>query len=705
MARYLLIAEKPSLSKAIKEAYESLSAPGFKADFFALHGHFMEAKEPDEYKDEWGKPWRKEVLPMIPDAFKYNVKSDCRTDYKKLKDLITNGNYDALVNCCDAGREGEAIFWTLINTMNVGKHKVLRLWAQDTTVETLGKALMDLLDYDKNVDLVNLRDSSLCRIEFDWLVGMNLSRATMLATRTKASVGRVKSPTLNIVVQRDLEIANFVPKDYFEVVGHFDGYKGTWFNPKTKETSFSDKAKAEALVKSCGKTGTITEVKKEKVVTNAPAPYSLAELQKEANRAFGFTASQTLDLAQSLYETHKILSYPRTESRALSTALAKEIPDLLKALKDVPEVQKQIALILSEPDRIKKVCSSKKYVDNKKVTDHHAIINTKVKPNLSKLSDNERKLFILVIKKFVAIFLDPYVTNKTTIITDVDKNQFKTTGSVVADLGFKELYKGDKAEKEDEELLPDVKKGDVVGVKKMQIVSKQTTPPSYYTDAELIQAMQHAGKFVDDEKMKEVLDDAKGIGTSATRAGIIDDLIKKEFLYRNKKTIRATEFGISTIKSLEGKNVISPALTAEWEEKLQSIENGTITANDFKDDMESYIHDETSAHLMLNKSGYSGSNNREVIGKCPKCGKDVVMTAKYVMCSTYKKPDEGNCDFITGIVISGTKVPKTEFKKILEGKPTKKMKFKSAKTGKPFEAMLKFDDVDGKIKFVFDNNK
>ena len=703
MAKYLLIAEKPSLSKAIKEAYESLSNPGFKADFFALHGHFMEAKEPDEYSDEWGKPWRKEVLPMIPDTFKYNVKSDCKTDYKKLKDLITNGNYDALVNCCDAGREGEAIFWTLINTMKVTNHKVLRLWAQDTTVETLGKALMDLLDYDKNVDLVNLRDSSLCRIEFDWLVGMNLSRATMLATRTKASVGRVKSPTLNIVVQRDLEIANFVPKDYFEVVGHFDDYKGTWFDPKTKETSFSDKAKAEALVKSCGKTGTITEVKKEKVVTNAPAPYSLAELQKEANRAFGFTASQTLDLAQSLYETHKILSYPRTESRALSTALAKEIPDLLKALKDVPEVQKQIALILSEPDRIKKVCGSKKYVDNKKVTDHHAIINTKVKPNLNKLSDNERKLFILVIKKFVAIFLDPYVTNKTTIITDVDKNKFKTTGSVVADLGFKELYKGDKAEKEDEELLPDVKKGDVVGVKKMQIVAKQTTPPSYYTDAELIQAMQHAGKFVDDEKMKEVLDDAKGIGTSATRAGIIDDLIKKEFLYRNKKTIRATEFGIATIKSLEGKNVISPALTAEWEEKLQNIENGNITVADFKDDMESYIKDETDAHLMLNKSGYSGSSNREVIGKCPKCGKDVVMTAKYVMCSTYKKPDEVDCDFITGIVISGTKVPKTEFKKILEGKPTKKMKFKSMKTGKQFEAILKFDDVDGKIKFVFDN--
>ena len=698
MPKYLLIAEKPSLCKAIKEAYDSLKKPGFNADFFALHGHFMEAKEPDEYKDEWGKPWRKDVLPMIPDTFKYNVKSDCRSDYKKLKELIATGKYDALVNCCDAGREGEAIFWTLINSMKISpRPKVLRLWAQDTTVETLGKALMGLLDYDSNEDLVNLRDSSLCRIEFDWLVGMNLSRATMMATHTKASVGRVKSPTLNIVVQRDLEIANFVPKDYYEVLGHFDQYKGSWFNPKTKETSFSDKAKAEALIAKCGKSGTIVDVKKEKVVTNAPAPYSLAELQKEANKAFGFTASQTLDLAQSLYETHKILSYPRTESRALSTALAKEIPDLLKALRDVPEVKKQVELILAEPERIKKVCASKKYVDNKKVTDHHAIINTKVKPNLDKLKDNERKLFILVIKKFVAIFLDPYITDKTTIVTDVDGEKFKTTGSVVNTLGYKELYRGETKEK-DEDLLPAVSKGDIVKVKKMELVAKQTTPPAYYTDAELIQSMQHAGKFVDDEKMKEVLDDAKGIGTSATRAGIIDDLIKKEFLYRNKKTIRATEFGIATIKSLEGKNVISPALTAEWEEKLQSIEKGNITVQSFKKDMDTYIHDETASHLTIGK--ITLAPEREVLGKCPKCGKDVVMTSKYVMCSAYKKQDAGNCDFITGINISGTKVPKTEFKKLLAGKPTKKMKFKSTKTGKTFEAGLIMED--NKIKFSFD---
>jgi DNA topoisomerase-3 len=234
----------------------------------------------------------------------------------------------------------------------------------------------------------------------------------------------------------------------------------------------------------------------------------------------------------------------------------------------------------------------------------------------------------------------------------------------------------------------------------MEIVAKQTTPPAYYTDAELIQSMQHAGKFVDDEKMKEVLDDAKGIGTSATRASIIDDLIKKEFLYRNKKTIRATEFGIATIKSLEGKNVISPALTAEWEAKLQDIEQGNATMGTFKKEMHQYIDTEVASHLSLNKVSYVSTSDKEVLGKCPKCGKDVIMTSKYVMCSTYKNTATGNCDFITGIVIAGTKVPKTEFKKLLSGKPTKKMKFTSAKTGKPFEAVLILKD--NKIQFSFE---
>lgn len=701
MEKILLIAEKPSLQRAIKEAYDGLAKKPFIADYFALHGHFMELQEPDAYREDWGRPWRKEVLPMIPESFKYIVKSECRSDYSKLSSMIKNGEYDAIVNCCDAGREGEAIFWTLINSLRIpSKCKIKRLWAQDVTSETLGKALMSLMDYDSNADLRCLRDASLCRMEFDWLVGMNLSRSAMMTTGLRSSVGRVKSPTLNIVVQRDLEIANFVPRDFFEIVAHFDKYNGQWFDPKTKETSFSDRSKAETVIKTLGKTGVIESVKKEQIVTYAPAPYSLAELQKEANSAYGFTASQTLDLAQSLYENHKILSYPRTESRALSTALAKEIPDLLKALKDVPEVSKQVSQILAEPERIKKVCGSKKYVDNKKVTDHHAIINTKVKPRLEKLSDQEYKLFILVIKKFVSIFLDPCITNKTVIITDVNGQKFKTTGSMIESLGYKELYRGDKKSKDDEDVIPAVKEEESVSVKKTEIVAKQTKPPESYNDRTLIDAMQHAGKFVEDEKMRELLDDVKGIGTSATRAGIIDELIKKDFLVRKGKMIKAADLGFKTIRALDGKNVISPALTAEWEEKLQSVESGSINERTFRSEMIAYISGETQAFLNLSVGG-RGSGNVKVLGKCPVCGKQAIVTSKYLMCEAYKKPEKGNCPFIIGTEILSTKISESEMKKLLDGEETSKMSFTS-KAGKPFNASLKYDNNSKKINFIFE---
>lgn len=698
MGKYLFIAEKPSLMRDIQTAYNSLSSKPYQADFVALRGHFMELQEPDSYKPEWGKPWSKDVLPMIPDTFIYNPKSSVKADYSKLKPRILSSDYDYIVNACDAGREGEAIFWTLYNHVKC-KTPVKRLWAQDTTIETLSKALTSLLNYSSEETLTNLRESSLRRIEFDWLVGMNLSRAAMLTTNKKISVGRVKTPTLNIIVTRDLEIANFKPKDYFEIEADYDKFKGMWF--KDKISSFENKSDAENLISKLGKTGTIKEVKEEKVVTYAPALYSLAELQKEANRVYGFTAGETLEIAQSLYEKHKILSYPRTESRALSTAMGKEIPKLLEAIKDIPEVSKQIKFILSEPSRISNITSNKKYVDNKKVTDHHAIINTKQKPDLSKLTDKEKKLFIMVIKKFVSIFLDPQISNKTTIITDISGETFKTTGSVIIQDGFKELYKSDKNDTDEEEnILPKVKEGETLNVKAINILSKKTQPPKPYTDSSLLEAMQNAGKFVEDDKMKEILNDTKGLGTSATRAGIIDELINKDFAMRKGKTIRATEFGFEAIKSLDGKDIISPILTAKWEERLQDIEEGNLTNSQFNKDMNQFIINETSSFLTTLSPLATGNPNRKVIGKCPICGLNVVATSKYYLCEGYKKEESTNCSFVCGKIVSEKAISEADMQKILDGKETKTMKFKNADK-KTFDAALKFNPETKKIQFVF----
>lgn len=682
MPKYLFIAEKPSLARDIKTAYKSLKSPGFDAEIVNLVGHLMELQEPEDYTSEWGKPYRKEVLPMIPNEFIYRPKIQTLPTYNSVKNLLLTGGFDAVVNACDAGREGEAIFWTLYNHAGATL-PAKRLWASDTTVETIAKALQNLFDYAPNNAFSNLRDASLCRMEFDWLVGMNLSRAAMLSTGKAISVGRVKSPTQNIVVTRDLEIANFKAKDFFEVTADFDGYKGGWF--KGKQTSFDTENEAKAMVSKLGKQGTVKSVDEEKSTLFAPALYSLTDLQKDANIAYGFTAAETLNIAQSLYETHKILSYPRTEAKVLSTAMGKEIPDLLKAIEDVPEVSASVKMILADPSRISKVCANKKYVDNKKLTDHHALVNTKSVPNLAKLSDKERKVFMLVIKRFVSIFLDPQIVSKTTVVTEIDGESFKTVGSVILQAGYTEILKD--SSKTDENVIPKVSVGDVRSVKSIKVNGKKTQPPKPYTDASLLDAMKHAGKFVEEDAMKEILDDSKGIGTTATRADIIDGLINKNFLYRKGKTIRATDFGIETIKALDGKDIISPILTAKWEEKLRSIEDGDMTDTEFRATMKDFITEETESFLTTLTSM---KNVRKVVGKCPLCGSDVVEGKNYYMCSHYKQ-DEEPCEFICSKTMGGQDITADEMAVLLSGGKTKQKKFKN-KDGKSFTASLTLED-------------
>lgn len=690
----LILAEKPSLMRDIRDAF-STSARSYDADFMSFRGHFLELSQPDDYDTTWGKPWNLDVLPMIPSNFTFKVKADCLSEYKKIKGTIEAGHYDFIVNACDAGREGEAIFWSFYIHSGL-KVPVKRLWASDTTVETLSAALNGLLDYSTDKYLNALKESSLCRMYFDWLIGMNLSRAATLKTNKLIPVGRVQTPTLNIVVQRDLAIDNFKPENYYEIEANFDKFKGQWFDPDTNETSFKTEADAKALISKLGKKGKIDSVKQDKVTEYAPALFSLAELQKEANRVYGFTASETLELAQVLYEKHKILSYPRTESRALSTALSKEMVKHLEAIKDVPEVEKHVKAILADPKRIADTMANKKYVDNKKVTDHHAIICTKQKPNLSALTDKEKKLYILVLKKTVSIFMDPCITNKTVVITDVSGEKFKTNGSVVIQKGYKEIYSEASSDVE----LPPVKVGEEYPVKEFKLNAKQTQPPKPYTDSTLIAAMQQAGKFLEDESLKDILVETKGLGTSATRAGIIEKMFDKELLVRKGKAIRSTEFGKSVIAILAGKDVILPDMTASWEERLQQVEASELDSKVFYKDMIKYTENETAVFINSINTTFSANSVREAIGKCPKCGKDVVLTAKYAMCRNYKAEEGDTCDFIMARNIGGKEITEAEIKKIISGKPSKVMKFKSKSTGKTFEASLVLDE-NKQVKYSF----
>ena len=690
----LLIAEKPSLARDIEAVYRKMSYPD-DITFVALRGHILELKTPEEYNETWGKPWKLEVLPMIPEKFEYNVK--VRDVYKEVKEHITSGKYDYIINACDAGREGELIFYSVYK--HIGKKiPVKRFWASDTTPTTIEKALNNLID-DKDSSLTALKASAQFRAYFDWLLGMNLSRAITLKTGTLIPCGRVMTPTLAIVVQRELEIRNFKPTTFWEVEADFGKYKGLWFNKDTNETKFLDKSKAQAFVSKLAKEGVVENVEQKKEVEYAPTLHSLLELQKEANKAYGYTADKTLAIAQVLYEKKKLLTYPRTESRYLPKNLAEMLPHHLKCLEDIPSVNKFVTMILGDKKRISETASNKKYVNDKKVTDHHAIIPTNMRPKLEELSEEELNIYMLVVKRFLSIFLDPCVANKTTIITDVSGEKFKTTGKTIVDLGYKALY-DNKDEKDD--IIPNVKKGESVSVKEINLLEKQTTPPSRYNDATLLQAMQNAGKFIDDEKLANVLKESAGLGTSATRAEIIKKLVYRQMLDRKGKSIIPTDLGIKIIEILNGQDIVSPELTAVWENKLAEIEAEKYDIKKFYNEMIEYTKETTQRFIdEITTTISNGNNDKEVIGKCPKCGSDVIMGKQYYLCKNYKNEDTSKeCDFIISKTFNGANITKTEVKKLLSGKETKEYEF-TWSSGKKGKGKLKFEN--GKLTVVFAN--
>ena len=692
----LLIAEKPSLMRDIQQVYNRMHFAD-DVDFSAFVGHVVALKEPDEYKEEWGKPWRVEVLPMIPEPFEYKPSKSAYDVFKQVRDKIKTGKYDYLINACDAGREGELIFQAFYDAIGC-KLPVKRLWASDTTEDTLKEALNNLIP-DTEPSLQRLKASSKYRAYFDWLLGMNLSRAITLKSKQNVPIGRVMTPTLAIIVNRELEITNFKPTNYYQLEADFGDYKGTWFNPATGDNKIMDLKKAEDIKNRIGKDATVADVAKERKKNYAPTLHSLLELQKEANKAYGYSAQQTLDIAQALYEKHKLISYPRTESRYLPKNLADKLPKHLQALTAVPTLKAEAEAVLADKSRMEAVMKSKKYVDDKKVTDHHAIIVTQTIPALTALKEEERNVYLLVAKRMLAIFLDPYVVDKTTVITNVGEDQFKSSGSVVIDLGYMRLY---KTKTEDSE-LPALKKGDARTVQNLKLLTKETTPPSRYDDSSLLQAMANAGGFVDDEELQSILKETAGLGTSATRAGIIEKLISRKMITKKGKSFYATKFGIDIIESLRGRDIISPELTAKWEMKLTQVEEGKLDMYAFRDEMIAYTQ-EVTKDFMTNvdaKIESQKTSDKEPMGKCPVCSSDVLEGKGAYYCKNAKFLG-GSCELSIPKVFGEAKITKTEAKKLLAGKETKELSFKwkSGKTGKGKLVL----DAQGKMTFANANS-
>lgn len=698
----LLIAEKPSLMRAIRDA---VNAHGFKDNivYKSFAGHTMSLKMPDEYKDDWDRTKTNiKDLPMVPSPFEYKVTPDKASLYRELKNEIDTGQYDYVINACDAGREGQHIFWSFYETIG-SPLPVKRLWSSDTTIDSLGDAMNNLRDPEE-ARLANMREASKLRAQFDWLIGMNASRAFSEKARANLPVGRVMTPTLNLVVERELEIRNFKPQTFYEIEADFDGYTGKYYNKKTN-SRFDNKADAEKFIKSLSDTGVIKNVNSRKQTTRAPELFSLQTLQSEAGKRFGYTMNETLEIIQGLYDDG-FLSYPRTDSSYVTRNTASTFPALLRTISGLPGINKKVQEVLSDQSKISEIQTDGRYVDDRKVEDHDAILPTNQYPTRG-LSEKEENIYDLVARRFLSIFLPPLIIEKSRIVTEIDGHPFNTNGNVIIQRGFMELFEYNP----NQQTLPSVKKDEVRKVTDTNLLTGKTTPPKRYNSSSLGDAMAAAGRFTDDKDMKEILREAKGIGTPATRGNIVENLIRRRWLeYKGKaKTIHATDAGISVIKALGNHDLISVNLTAEWEDKLREIEKNNMNPSQFEQEMKGYINktirdiesmDSINVLAPTRKPGSVGS----IVGKCPTDGGDVVIGNKVYFCSNYNpdKPEDG-CDFVVGRNIAGANLPMTDMKKLLAGKRTKTLNMTSSK-GNKFKAQLEWLKDKKELKFHFQNS-
>ena len=602
MGKTLVIAEKPSVATDIARV---LKAPRDKSkDFFendeyfvsSAVGHLLELIVPEDQDIKRGK-WTFDKLPHIPTYFDLQPIAKSESRLKVLMRLLRTKDIDTIVNACDAGREGELIFRYIIQyaqkklKKKMAEKTVTRLWLQSMTPDAIRKGFANLRTDEAMMPLAN---AASCRSEADWLVGINGTRA-MTAFNSKSGgfyltpVGRVQTPTLAVVVDREKEIRAFVPEDYWEVHATFQAeageYTGRWFdegfkkdpdNAHKRAERIWEQARADGIQTKCdGQAGEVTEQSKPSKQA-APMLFDLTTLQREANARFGFSARNTLGIAQALYERHKVLTYPRTDSRCLPEDYVDTVKETIGALGQAN--YGSIANDILKNDWVHG--GNKKMFNNAKISDHFAIIPT-LKPAPSTLKEQELKVYDLVVKRFLAVFYPSAEFLVTTRITRVEGEPFKTEGKVLVKPGWLAVYGRDQSNKEDAGHLVPVTEGESVNASEVNVEAKATRPPARYTEATLLSAMEHAGKRVDDEELREAMSE-KGLGTPATRASIIEELIRHKYMVREMRELIPTAQAFSLITllmALEVDALSRPELTGDWEFKLKEIERGISTGS------------------------------------------------------------------------------------------------------------------------------
>ena len=713
MTKSLIIAEKPSVANDIAKALGGFTKHDeyFESDEYVLSsavGHLVEIAVPEEYDVKRGK-WSFAHLPVIPPHFDLNPIAKTESRLKVLSRLIRRKDVTGLINACDAGREGELIF-RLIAQYAKARQPIKRLWLQSMTPNAIREAFKSLRD---DAEMMPLADAARCRSEADWLIGINGTRA-MTAFNSKeggfylTTVGRVQTPTLSIVVEREEKIKQFVPRDYWEVKAEFvcaaGVYEGRWLDtqfkkdetdPEKRAERLWSRAAAESIVAACrGKQGTVTEESKP-TTSAAPALFDLTSLQREANARFGFSAKNTLGLAQALYERHKVLTYPRTDSRHLPEDYLNSVKDTMAVLAENHNYQPFASQVLNK----NWVKPNKRIFDNSKISDHFAIIPTTQAPK--NLSEPEQKLYDMVARRFMAIFFPAAEFQVTTRMTEVSGHRFKTEGKVMTAAGWMAVYgreavSENKADGDGATLVP-VAAGEKVLTDKLTAAGLTTKPPPRYTEATLLSAMEGAGKLVEDEELRDAMA-GKGLGTPATRAAIIEGLLTEKYLLREGRELMPTAKAFQLMTLLRGLGVAeltAPELTGEWEYKLAQMERGRISRNDFMREIAQMAQVIVKRAKEYDNDTIPG-DYATLVTPCPNCGKVVKENYRRFACTA--------CDFSISKTPGSRQFEVAEVEELLRERSIGPLQGFRSKMGKPFAAILKIvrDEDLNNFKLEFD---
>ncbi len=617
MGKILVLAEKPSVAKEIARVLKcNKKGNGYiEGDKYIITwalGHLVTLADPEAYEDKY-KNWSLEDLPMLPKHLKLVVIKQSGKQFSTVREQMNRKDVSEVVIATDAGREGELVARWIIEKAGVRKPSK-RLWISSQTDKAIIEGFRNLkpsTQYD------NLYKAAQCRAEADWVVGLNITRALTCKHNAQLTAGRVQSATLAMIVNREEEIKNFKPKDYYVINAKAKGFELQWRDKNNNSNIFEENKVNDIILRTKGREGNIVDITESYKKQFAPALYDLTELQRDANRIFGYSAKQTLSIMQRLYENYKILTYPRTDSRYISSDIVETLPDRLKAI-SIGNYKTLVTEILKS-----KINPHKGFVDDSKVSDHHAIIPTEERGNIGLLSSEERHIYDLVVKRFLAVMLPPFEYLQTIIFAEINGETFVAKGNVIKSKGWKRVYDktDDLDEDEDEkdtQVLPVLKKGDKLTIAKVESKKLTTKPPARFNEGTLLSAMEKPQKYVNIDKVHaKTLGETGGIGTVATRADIIEKLFNMFYIEKNGKEIIPTSKGKQLIE-LVPEELKSPLLTAQWELELELISKGKKDPRAFIEKMRKY-----AAELVEDVKGSSDKFKHDNITgkKCPKCGK------------------------------------------------------------------------------------